>query len=134
MSVLEGSAPDATQQAQRLLTAASVGDHDRRVNYRDFLQRHPYEARRLGLDEAPSMLRRQRFIGRCFSFTSVGAAPPFRTVGVGEATVESGELGVVAEPRPDRALPRHLHPQVRARERVDVIDHGRLVAVGGVRV
>ena len=45
------------QATQRLLTAASVGDHDRRVNYRDFLQRHPYEARRLGLD----MSRRVRF-------------------------------------------------------------------------
>ncbi len=37
-------------EPQRLLTAASVGDHDRRDNYLRYLQRHPVEAQRLGLD------------------------------------------------------------------------------------
>lgn len=41
----------------RVLTAASVGDSDRRGNYLEFLGRHPYETRRLGLD----MTRRVRF-------------------------------------------------------------------------
>lgn len=41
----------------RLLTAATVGDHDRRGNYLEYLSRHPYEAQRLGLD----MTRRVRF-------------------------------------------------------------------------
>jgi hypothetical protein len=44
------------QQPQALLTAASVGDHDRRQNYLDFLARHPHESQRLGLD----MTRRLR--------------------------------------------------------------------------
>ncbi|MEM1418461.1 MAG: vWA domain-containing protein, partial [Myxococcota bacterium] len=42
----------------RLLTAATVGDHDRRGNYLSYLARHAYEAQRLGLD----MGRRQRFV------------------------------------------------------------------------
>lgn len=41
----------------RILTAASVGDSDRRGNYLEFVGRHPYETRRLGLD----MTRRVRF-------------------------------------------------------------------------
>lgn len=41
----------------RLLTAATVGDHDRRGNYLEYLSRHGYEAQRLGLD----MTRRVRF-------------------------------------------------------------------------
>jgi len=45
------------QQPQRALTAATVGDHDRRGNYLQYLGRHPFEARRLGLD----MSRRVRF-------------------------------------------------------------------------
>ncbi len=45
------------QQPQRALTAATVGDHDRRGNYLQYLARHPFEARRLGLD----MTRRVRF-------------------------------------------------------------------------
>jgi len=51
--------PVVQQQApvQRLLTAASVGDHDRRGNYLDFVRRHSYEGRRLQLD----MGRRVRF-------------------------------------------------------------------------
>ncbi len=51
--------PIARQQAApaRLLTAATVGDHDRRGNYLDYLSRHGYEAQRLGLD----MTRRVRF-------------------------------------------------------------------------
>jgi hypothetical protein len=39
-----------------LLTAASVGDHDRRENYLSFLSRHPFEARYVRLD----MTRRVR--------------------------------------------------------------------------
>jgi hypothetical protein len=45
------------QQPVRALTAATVGDHDRRGNYLQYLGRHPFEARRLGLD----MTRRVRF-------------------------------------------------------------------------
>ncbi len=45
------------QQPARALTAATVGDHDRRGNYLQYLGRHPFEARRLGLD----MSRRVRF-------------------------------------------------------------------------
>lgn len=41
----------------RLLTAATVGDHDRRGNYLEYLARHPFEAQRLNLD----MTRRVRF-------------------------------------------------------------------------
>ncbi|MBX3252232.1 MAG: VWA domain-containing protein [Myxococcales bacterium] len=41
----------------RLLTAATVGDHDRRGNYLEYVARRPFEARRLGLD----MTRRVRF-------------------------------------------------------------------------
>ncbi|MCB9618535.1 MAG: VWA domain-containing protein [Sandaracinus sp.] len=41
----------------RLLTAATVGDHDRRGNYLEYLSRHGFEAQRLGLD----MTRRVRF-------------------------------------------------------------------------
>lgn len=41
----------------QLLTAASVGDHDRRGNYLHFLSRHPFEVRNIGLD----MSRRVRF-------------------------------------------------------------------------
>lgn len=33
-----------------ILTAAAVSDHDRQDNYRDYLSRHPHEARRYGLD------------------------------------------------------------------------------------
>lgn len=54
-------APEPVQapvvQPERLLTAASVGDHDRRDNYLQYLQRHPGEAQRLGLD----MRARTRF-------------------------------------------------------------------------
>ncbi|MBO6936069.1 MAG: VWA domain-containing protein [Deltaproteobacteria bacterium] len=45
------------QQPVRALTAATVGDHDRRGNYLQYLGRHPFEAQRLGLD----MTRRVRF-------------------------------------------------------------------------
>lgn len=45
------------QQPVRALTAATVADHDRRGNYLQYLGRHPFEARRLGLD----MTRRVRF-------------------------------------------------------------------------
>ena len=44
------------QQHVPLLTAASVGDADRRDNYLDYVSRHPYEARRIPLD----MTRRVR--------------------------------------------------------------------------
>ncbi|MEM9067946.1 MAG: VWA domain-containing protein [Myxococcota bacterium] len=59
---VENPAPPPVEVAQyepqaRLLTAASVGDHDRRGNYLEFLSRHPHEARRIGLD----MSRRIRF-------------------------------------------------------------------------
>jgi len=40
------------QPARALLTAASVGDADRRGPYLDFLTRHPWEARALDLDMA----------------------------------------------------------------------------------
>jgi hypothetical protein len=48
----------AQQRAPReaILTASSVGDHDRRGEYLDFLARHPYEVRNVGLDTS----RRQR--------------------------------------------------------------------------
>ena len=42
--------PQQLRQPARMLTAATVSDHDRRGNYLQYLQRHPYEARRLGLD------------------------------------------------------------------------------------
>ena len=45
------------QAVARLLTAASVGDADRRSNYLDFLSRHDFEGRRLGIDTT----RRIRF-------------------------------------------------------------------------
>ncbi len=49
---------DHRQQLPRqLLTAASVGDHDRRDNYLEYLARHRGEASQLGLD----MTRRVRF-------------------------------------------------------------------------
>lgn len=41
---------------QAILTAGSVGDHDRRGAYLDFLERHPYEHRNVALDTT----RRQR--------------------------------------------------------------------------
>ena len=46
-------APEPPQQQRapaRLLTAASVADHDRRGNYQDYLARHLLERRQLGLD------------------------------------------------------------------------------------
>lgn len=50
-------APSEGQVARAaMLTASSVGDHDRRGPYLDFLSRHPYEVRTLGLDTT----RRQR--------------------------------------------------------------------------
>ena len=52
--------PEIPQQQMapvQLLTAASVGDHDRRGNYLHFLGRHPFEVRNIGLD----MTRRVRF-------------------------------------------------------------------------
>lgn len=53
--------PPAREERQlapaRLLTAATVGDHDRRGNYLEYVARRPFEARRLGLD----MTRRVRF-------------------------------------------------------------------------
>ncbi|MDH5493651.1 MAG: VWA domain-containing protein [Myxococcales bacterium] len=57
---VEGGPPPPAQRIQpvhRLLTAASVGDSDRRGNYLDFLQRQTFEGRSLGLD----MTRRIRF-------------------------------------------------------------------------
>lgn len=50
--------PEPVQVApqSRILTAASVGDTDRRGNYLSYLGRHPYEAQRTGLD----MSRRTR--------------------------------------------------------------------------
>lgn len=55
-----GEEPVVVQQQaprDRILTAASVGDHDRRGNYMEYLARHAYEARTLGLD----MSRRVQF-------------------------------------------------------------------------
>ncbi len=50
--------PEAQRDhAAPMLTAASVGDHDRRGNYLQYLNRHPFERTRLGLD----MSRRVRF-------------------------------------------------------------------------
>ncbi len=49
--------PEPIQQQQTLLTAASVGDHDRRDNYLDFLSRQAHFGRELGLDTT----RRVRF-------------------------------------------------------------------------
>ncbi|MBW2463267.1 MAG: VWA domain-containing protein [Deltaproteobacteria bacterium] len=49
--------PVPFQQQRALLTAASVGDHDRRDNYLDFLSRQSHFGRELGID--PS--RRVRF-------------------------------------------------------------------------
>ncbi|NOY93919.1 MAG: VWA domain-containing protein [Deltaproteobacteria bacterium] len=49
--------PIQARAVARLLTAASVGDVDRRGNYLDFLSRHAFEARRLGIDTT----RRVRF-------------------------------------------------------------------------
>lgn len=67
-----------------LLTAASVGDHDRRGPYLQFLQRHPYEARRVGLD----MSRRVRF-----SVQDAYGRP------VGDARIELDGAGVSVEGR-----------------------------------
>lgn len=49
--------PVVQQQQRALLTAASVGDHDRRDNYLDFLSRQGHFGRELGLDAT----RRVRF-------------------------------------------------------------------------
>lgn len=57
VAVAEPVVPQQPQQLSRLLTAATVGDSDRRGPYLDFLSRHPYEASRLALD----MSRRVRF-------------------------------------------------------------------------
>ena len=49
--------PQPAQRPARALTAATVGDHDRRGNYLEYLARHPIEGRDLDLD----MTRRVRF-------------------------------------------------------------------------
>jgi len=49
--------PEPLQQQQTLLTAASVGDHDRRDNYLDFLSRQAHFGHELGIDTT----RRVRF-------------------------------------------------------------------------
>ncbi len=54
---IEAEPVEQYRPTSRVLTAASVGDHDRRGNYLEFLSRHPYEGRRLALD----MSRRIRF-------------------------------------------------------------------------
>lgn len=51
------SSPQPYEPTARVLTAASVGDHDRRGNYLEYLARHGHEARRFGLD----LGRRVRF-------------------------------------------------------------------------
>ncbi len=74
--------PQPQQVPTRVLTAASVGDHDRRGNYLEFLQRHGSQARRFDLD----MTRRVRFQVLDARNQPVNDARVF--VSVGNQTVE----------------------------------------------
>lgn len=94
VAVMEQRAP-----REAVLTAASVGDHDRRGAYLDFLERHPYEHRNVGLDTT----RRQRIHvvdgeGRSVrgARVSLGGRPIGTTFADGVFDVYPGVLGVSA--------------------------------------